>query len=55
MGRRGHARAPLPVSRVVIDGFGYPVAVDMLIGHMQEFMLSPVRERGFPVSNNGNG
>ncbi len=34
---------------------GRLLAVDMLVGHVQEFMLSPVGERGFPVSNNGNG
>jgi len=31
------------------------LAVDMLIGNVQEFMLLLAVERGFPVSINGNG
>jgi hypothetical protein len=37
-----------PDSRILL-------AVDMLIGNVQEFMLLLAEERGFPVSINGNG
>jgi hypothetical protein len=37
-----------PDSRILL-------AVDMLIGNVQEFKLLLAVERGFPVSINGNG
>jgi hypothetical protein len=45
----------LSASNTKLEQYPPFLAVDMLIGNVQEFMLLLALERGFPVGINGNG